>query len=75
LWDIKPVAKYNSDKTYYDKPITDLASSAFTPVEASTVDLCKESWVYGDSMVACVKIEGSITRPFTTTDAGDNGSP
>lgn len=70
-FDIKPVAEYNSDITYIDLPVTDAASDAYTIVEATSVDLCKESWIYGDTMVACVRIEGSLTRPFTPTDAGD----
>ena len=73
MFDIKPVAKYNSDETYYDAPVTDIASTAFTTVEANSVDLCQESWVYGDSMIACVKIQGSLTRDFTPTDPMNAG--
>ena len=68
FFDIKPVAKYNSDSTDYDKPLTDATSDAFTAGEATSINLCQESWVYGDSMVACVKIVGTLTRLFTPTD-------
>ena len=68
FFDIKPVAKYNSDSTYFDQPLTDISSDAFTIVEPVSQDLCVERWVYGDTMIACVKIEGSLTRNFVPTD-------
>lgn len=53
----------------WDSNRTNLDYDAYKVVEALTTDLCKESWVFGDSFIACVKIEGNMTRKFKTTDA------
>jgi hypothetical protein len=55
FYDIKPVAKYDSDKTVWDSNRTLGTSDNFT-IPSQKSDLCLESWIYGDTMVACVKI-------------------
>ena len=40
----------------------------------STADLCKEKWTYSDTSVACVLIEGNLTRKFVTPDPHNDTS-
>lgn len=56
FYDIKPVAKYDSDSTVWDSNRTLNTSDNFKIVQKTTDNLCVESWIYGDTSVACVKI-------------------
>jgi hypothetical protein len=67
FYDIKPVAKYDSDNTVWDSNRTLGTSDNFT-IPSQKSDLCLESWIYGDTMVACVKIQGDLERNFKTTE-------
>ena len=75
FYDIKPVSKYDSDDTVWDTNRKERLNDAFTILETTTKNLCVEQWIYGDSFVACVKIEGNLWRYFktqeTTTPADD----
>lgn len=68
FYDIKPVAKYDSDSTVWDTNRTLATSDNFSIVQTNGENLCAESWVYGDTMVACVKITGDLTRDFKTSE-------
>jgi hypothetical protein len=71
FYDIKPVSKYDSDDTVRDSNRDDPLNDAFATVEDENTQLCKEQWVYGDTFVACVKIEGNLTRLFKTLETSN----
>ena len=56
FFDLKPTSKYDSDESSWDSAKTNLNNDNFSIVNSLTDNICAESWVYGDSMVACVKI-------------------
>jgi uncharacterized protein YjfI (DUF2170 family) len=68
FWDLKPVAKYDSDSNVWDSSKTDIDANNIEVIENDQEDLCAEYWVYGDTMVGCVKIVGNLRRMFKTID-------
>lgn len=52
----------------WDSNRTLASSDNFNIVQTNGENLCLESWVYGDTMVACVKIQGDLTRLFKTSE-------
>ena len=68
FFDLKPVTKYDSNAVNWDTQRTLTTSDNYVIVQSLTEQLCKEQWIYGDTAVACVKIQANMTRKFKTDE-------